>query len=59
MSGLAILPSLTCRKCSTSNPMVYFAAVTMDGAGTCICYDCAKANLWLNSDDNLKSDIEL
>jgi len=59
VSTLAILPPMTCRKCGASNPMVFLAPVVMAGAGTCICYACARSRRWLDSDGNLKPGIEL
>lgn len=53
------LPQLTCRKCSADNPAVYFAPVTMDGKGTCVCFDCAKARHWLDQNGDLRPGIEL
>ena len=52
-------PQLECRKCGSLNPMVYFAPVVADRAGTCICYDCAQARQWLDRDGNLKAGIAL
>ncbi|MDN3714345.1 hypothetical protein QWZ10_25630 [Paracoccus cavernae] len=31
-----------------SNPAVYFAPVSVDGIGTCICFVCAEARGWLD-----------
>lgn len=59
MSAPAILPPMTCRKCGASNPVVFLAPVVVAGAGTCICYACARARHWLDPDDNLKPGIEL
>jgi hypothetical protein len=53
------LPRLTCRKCAAHNPLVYFAPVTFDGAGTCICFDCAQARNWLDADGDLRPGVEL
>ena len=54
-----VMPQLTCRKCSAQNPVVYFAPVTVDGKGTCICFDCAKARNWLDQNGDLLPGIEL
>lgn len=53
------LPSLTCRKCGRSNPPVYLAPVTLEGAGTCICFNCAEARGWLDAAGNLKPEVSL
>ncbi len=53
------LPQLACRKCSATNPLIYFAPATVDAIGTCICFDCAKANGWLDADGNLRPGISL
>ena len=53
------LPRLFCRKCSVENPLIYFAPVSVDATGTCICFDCAKAQGWLDSDGNLRPGIKL
>ncbi|PWL30622.1 hypothetical protein [Marivita sp. XM-24bin2] len=59
MSASAILPPMTCRKCGASNPVVFLAPVVMAGAGTYICYACARARRWLDPDGNLRTGIEL
>ncbi|KPN63038.1 hypothetical protein SAMN04488527_11057 [Aliiroseovarius crassostreae] len=59
MSGPAILPPMTCRKCGASNPVIFLAPVIVTGSGTCICLDCAEAREWLDPDGNLKAGIEL
>ena len=59
MSGPHPLPALACRKCRRSNPWAYFAPVVVDGAGTCICMDCAKARGWLDEAGNLKPGVVL
>lgn len=53
------LPLLTCRKCGKSNPLVYLGPVALDGTGTCICLDCAKAQGWMDRDGNLKEGISV
>lgn len=53
------LPQLACRKCNATNPLIYFAPVTVDATGTCICFNCAKANGWLDADGNLRPGITL
>ena len=59
MSGPHPLPVLSCRKCGRSNPWVYLAPVVVEGTGTCICMDCAKARGWLNAVGNLKLGVSL
>lgn len=59
MSGRLTLPRLVCRKCGRTNPPVYFAPVTREGEGSCICFDCADARQWLDRDGTLRPDIEL
>ena len=59
MSGPHPLPHLSCRKCGRTNPVVYLAPVMVDGAGTCICMDCAKARGWLDAAGNLKPGVSL
>lgn len=59
MSGPQPLAPMTCRKCGTSNPVIFLAPVVVAGAGTCICLDCANARQWLDADGNLKPGIEL
>ncbi|MCZ0811864.1 hypothetical protein N5A93_06445 [Roseovarius sp. EGI FJ00037] len=59
MTAPAILPPMTCRKCGTSNPVIFLAPVVVAGAGTCICLDCAEARRWLDPDGNLKPGITL
>lgn len=59
MSVPVILPPMTCRKCGASNQVVFLAPVVTVGAGTCICYACARARQWLAPDGNLKPGIEL
>jgi len=59
MTAPAILPPMTCRKCGTSNPVIFLAPVVVTGAGTCICLDCAEACRWLDPDGNLKPGITL
>ena len=56
---MTLFPQIECRKCGSLNPMVYFAPVVADRAGTCICYDCAQARQWLDRDGNLKAGIAL
>lgn len=53
------LPQLTCRKCEAVNPMVYFAPVVVDGAGTCVCFDCAKERNWTTPDGDLRPGVTL
>ena len=53
------LPSVDCRSCKRKNPIVYFAPVTLDGSGTCLCFECVKARGWIDRNGNLKSGIEL
>jgi sulfur relay (sulfurtransferase) complex TusBCD TusD component (DsrE family) len=53
------LLELTCRKCECRNPWVYFAPVTYKGEGTCICFDCAKARGWTDSEGNLAKGVAL
>jgi hypothetical protein len=53
------LLELTCRKCECRNPWVYFAPVTYKGEGTCICFDCAKARGWTDSQGNLAKGVAL
>ena len=43
MSGPTPLPRLSCRHCGRPNPWVYLAPVVIEGTGTCICMDCARA----------------
>ena len=52
-------PELTCRKCDVKNPFIYFAPVTYEGIGTCVCLECARENRWLNKDGELRRDVEL
>lgn len=59
MSGPLPFPALTCRKCGTSNPMIYFAPVIIDNAGTCVCFACAAARRWTDQDGNLRPGIIL
>ena len=59
MSSPHPLSTLSCRKCGRSNPLVYFAPVVVDGSGTCICMDCAKARGWLDAAGNLKPGVSL
>lgn len=59
MIGPNPLPNLSCRKCGRTNPVVYLAPVMVEGAGTCICMDCADARGWLDVAGNLKLGIEL
>ncbi|WP_179209261.1 hypothetical protein [Haematobacter genomosp. 1] len=54
-----VMPTLTCRKCSVVNPLVYFGPVTVDGVGTCVCFACAKARLWLDQNGDLRHDIQV
>lgn len=53
------MPELTCRKCDAVNPLVYFAPVTIEAKGTCVCFDCAKARQWLDANGDLRPDIQL
>lgn len=53
------LPQLECRKCEAINPMVYLAPVVVDGAGSCICLDCADARGWVDRDGNLCEGVKL
>ena len=57
MSGPPPLPRLTCRKCAKSNPAVYFAPVSVDGIGTCICFVCPEARGWLDRAGDLKEGV--
>jgi hypothetical protein len=50
---------MTCRKCGTSNPVIFLGPVVVAGAGTCICLDCAEARRWLDPDGTLKPGITL
>ncbi len=59
MSGPAILPPMTCRKCGASNPVIFLAPVIVKGSCSCICLDCAEARFWLDPDGNLKAGVEL
>ena len=59
MSGPHPLPVLSCRKCGRNNPLVYVAPVVVEGAGTCICMDCAEARGWLDAAGNLKPGVSL
>lgn len=59
MSGPLTLPRLSCRKCGGTNPPVYFAPVTVEGEGTCICFACAEVRQWLDRDGNLREGIAL
>ena len=59
MSGPYPLPDLSCRTCGRVNPWVYFAPVVVEGAGTCICTDCAKTRGWLDAAGNLKLGVSL
>ncbi|MFC3166925.1 hypothetical protein [Paracoccus fontiphilus] len=59
MNGPHPLPALSCRKCGRSNPWVYLAPVVVEGAGTCICMDCATLRGWLNAVGNLKPGVSL
>ena len=59
MSGPHPLSALSCRTCGRSNPLVYFAPVVVEGAGTCICMDCAKARGWLDAAGYLKPGVSL
>ena len=64
-----MFPQMTCRKCESKNPIVYFAPVivpslmardnTPQYPATCICLSCAKSRGWLDGDDNLKSGVQL
>ena len=56
---LGKLPQLECRKCEAINPMVYLAPVVVDGAGSCICLDCADARGWVDRDGNIREGVEL
>lgn len=53
------LPDLTCRKCETRNPWVYFGPVSIDGVGSCVCYDCADSRGWLNADGTIKKGYKI
>lgn len=59
MSGPHTLPRLSCRKCGRTKPPVYFAPVTIEGEGSCICFSCAEARHWLDRDGNLRPGVEL
>lgn len=59
MSGPAILPPMACRKCGTSNPVIFLAPVIVKGSSSCNCLDCAEARSWLDPDGNLKPGVEL
>lgn len=59
MSSPAILSPMTCRKCGTSNPVIFLAPIVAKASGTCICLDCAEAHKWLDPDGNLKPGVEL
>ena len=59
MAQIETFPALTCRKCGTANPQVYFAPVVVSESGTCICLNCAKARNWLDPDGNLRPDVQL
>ena len=59
MAQTETFPALTCRKCGTANPLVYFAPVVVSESGTCICFNCAKARNWLDPDGNLRADVHL
>ena len=59
MSGPLTLPRLSCRKCGRTSPPVYFAPVTIEGEGSCICYACAEERHWLDPDGDLRPGIEL
>ena len=59
MNGPHPLPVLSCSKYGRSNPWVYLAPVVVDGAGTCICMDCAKSRGWLDAAGNLKPGVSL
>lgn len=51
---------MKCRKCEVENPIVYFAPVNVAPTpATCICFDCANARQWLDSEGNLKRDVQL
>ena len=52
-------PQLKCRKCEAVNPMVYLAPVVIDGAGSCICLDCADARGWIDGNGNICEGVEL
>lgn len=53
------LPQLTCRKCGVKNPLVYFAPVSVNGKGTCICFNCAESRNWLDVNGNIKKGVTL
>jgi len=59
VSGPLTLPRLSCRKCGRTSPPVYFAPVTIEGEGSCICYACAEERHWLDPDGDLRPGIEL
>ena len=51
---------MTCRKCETVNPVVFFAPVNVAPfPATCICFDCAKARQWVDQNGDLKKDVTL
>jgi len=55
-----IFPQLDCRKCGASNPFAYFAPVSVNGNGTCICVACVEKAGWLDKrTGNLKDGVEL
>ena len=57
---MTLFSNMTCRKCDAVNPMVYFAPVSVAPTpATCICFNCAQARQWLDSDGNLRDGVEL
>ena len=59
-SKMQAFPTMTCRKCDAVNPMVYFAPVNVAPTpATCICFDCANARQWLDSEGNVRKDVNL
>lgn len=57
MSGPTPLPRLSCRNCGRPNPWIYLALAVIEGTGTCISMDCARARGWLDRSGNLKPGI--
>lgn len=53
------MPTLNCRKCSATNPMVYFGVVSDGCSGSCVCYDCANDQGWLDCDGNLRNGYQV
>lgn len=55
-----LFATMTCRKCDAVNPAVFFAPVNVAPIpATCICFDCIAKRGWLDSDGNLKKDVQL